>query len=111
MRRSYGHADRAWEWTLRMTTASQAQHGLDHWFFHLIRWELRFMRGQRRIAWWMGMALLGVGVAYGVWRAATQTGGQPGSSEGLRTVALAALFATPLRNQVVDLTQMTLGYD
>lgn len=68
------------------------------------------MRGRRQAAWWIASILLGTGVAAGVWWAAAQPEDVGVSLAMARTLAIAVLIATPFRNDIADLGQMTFGY-
>jgi hypothetical protein len=82
---------------------------LDPRFFHLVRWELRHLRGRRQGTWGLTLGLVGGGIVIAAWWAASQP--EPGADTLaiLHTVAV-GLLATPLRDSVASLAQITFGY-
>jgi hypothetical protein len=89
---------------------------MDPRFWHLVRWESRSILGRRQVVWCIGLGLLGVGIAVGVWWVATLPQGwldltrRFNNAGDLITMALAGLLATPFRDPVVSVAQMTFGY-
>jgi ABC-type transport system involved in multi-copper enzyme maturation permease subunit len=80
-------------------------------FFHMVRWETRLLYGRRRVVWLLVLTAAALAVMAGAWRAAYLpleeyffTG------DTVPTAILAALMATPFRDPVASLGQMTFGY-
>ena len=89
----------------------EQQTGLDRRFFHLLRWELHHLRGRRRGVWWVVSGLLGLAFAVVVWWAASRPMQVTGKLAVARAAAIAFLIATPIRDEVADVSQLTFGYD
>jgi hypothetical protein len=86
------------------------QRGLDMRFWHLMRWELRALRGPHRIAWVLVVGLAGAGIVAGAWWVAGLTEETTASILRLRAVTAALLIATPARDEAINIAQMTFGY-
>ncbi len=88
----------------------EQQTGLDRRFFHLLRWELHHLRGRRRATWWVLVGLLALGFALAVWWAASQPAEMAGQLVSIHNAAIAFLIATPMRDDIANVAQLTFGY-
>ncbi len=83
---------------------------IDHPFVHLVRWGLRPRRGAGQRAWRLALGLLTAAIAAAAWWAARQ----PITADDLLflrpNLPAAALVATPFRDHVADISQLTFGY-
>jgi ABC-type transport system involved in cytochrome c biogenesis permease component len=79
-------------------------------FDRLVRWELRRLIGQRWRAWTVFWGLAGLAIGIIAWWLAARPEQDEDAAWFVHQVAQVFLIATPLRDPVTSLAQMTFGY-